>query len=135
MAYEKDKAATSSRRRLKLFTSGYDNVNYQQSSTHAAGGLNAVKKLTEAWGSHENPFEEEIRNLVNVFDRSVATEEVGECIFDLENLGREQYAKYVDKVIVSKSGSIWDTLHNNKLILFLHESNLSTNTTKTITAI
>ena len=86
MAYEKDKAATSSTRCLKLFTSGYDNVNYQQSSTHAAGGLNAVKKLTEAWGSHGNPFEEEIRNLVNVFDRSVATEEVDECTLNLENL-------------------------------------------------
>ena len=78
---------------------------------------------------------EEIRNLINVFDRSVATDEVCECIFNLEALGREQYAKYVDKVIVSKSGSIWDTLHNNKLKLFGHNSNVEANTTKTITAL
>ena len=75
----------------QLLVLSIDNIleiffNTRFSSIHAAGGLNAVKKLTESWGSHGNPFEEEIRNLVNVFDRSVATEEVDECTFDLENL-------------------------------------------------
>ena len=94
-----------------------------------------MKKLTDAWEAHGNPFEEEIRNLINVFDRSVATDEVCECIFNLEALGQEQYAKYNDKVIVSKSGSIWNTLHTNKLKLFGHKSHVTANTTKTITAL
>ena len=54
---------------------------------------NDVKKLTDAWEAHGNPFEEEIRNLIDVFDRSVATDEVCECIVNLDALGREQYAK------------------------------------------
>ena len=45
-----------------------------------------VKQLTDAWEAHGNPFEEEISNLVNVFDRSVVSEEVCECIFSLEKL-------------------------------------------------
>ena len=83
-----------------------------------------VQKLLNYWEEKGNPFKEDHPNLLNVFTREVAPEEVGQCL--LEKIGAEQYAEFVKTILIDKSKPFWSPIKNNKLYLFDYQSKSTT---------
>ena len=65
-----------------------------------------VDKLVCFWEDIGNPFDEETSDLINVYDRTVASPEIADCLFSLEDDGKKEYAGFVKDVFVTKKRSI-----------------------------
>ena len=62
---------------------------------------------------------------MNVFNRSIAPNEVVDCVFSLRTTGLQQYDNYVKHVLIEKTSSFWTPIKNNKLKLFGYEPKTS----------
>jgi hypothetical protein len=65
-----------------------------------------------------NPFCETGAELIILDSRNCASESVANTISSIEDIGREQYQKYVTDVLCKKTTSIQTTIKKNKLPLF-----------------
>ena len=63
-----------------------------------------VGLLARGWEDIGNPFEEECPHLLNIYDRTVVSEEISTCIFNLHEFGKTQYKTFVSDVPISKRG-------------------------------
>ncbi len=65
-----------------------------------------------------NPFEDDCPELVVLNTRACANDSVAETVKRVKDLGREQYLKYKNEVLINRTGSIHDTIKRNSLALF-----------------
>ena len=104
----------------KMDTHGY---HHDEGASNQLHFKNDVNKLVSTWEEKGNPFAEDNPHLLNIHTRTVAPDEVAECIFSLEDLGKKQYEEYIQAIFIAKTKSIWDKITTNKLKLFSNASN------------
>jgi hypothetical protein len=77
-----------------------------------------VIRLAGAISTLGNPFEGKCSELVNIETGDCASEEVIKSLKTIQDVGQEQYDKYVKSVTEDRTSSIHDTIKKNSLPLF-----------------
>ena len=97
----------------------------QDKHLHHEEGLAAQKTfkrqvldLVQAVNEFGNPFLENSPELLTLDTRNVMDESVIETVCTVESLGKEQYDKYCESVILKCERSIHETISKNNLALF-----------------
>ena len=97
----------------------------QDKHLHHEEGLAAQKNfkrqvldLLQAVNEFGNPFLEDSPELLTLDTRNVMDESVIETVCTVESLGKEQYDKYCESVILKCERSIHETISKNNLALF-----------------
>ena len=74
--------------------------------------------LVQAVNEFGNPFQEDSPELLTLDTRNVMDESVIETVCTVESLGKKQYDKYCESVILKCERSIHETISKNNLALF-----------------
>ncbi len=110
---------------ISEFESEIEHASYSSSQLHHEEGLTAqtnfkqqVNSLVDVISTFGNPFEDGCPELVVLNTRACANDSVAETVKRVKDLGREQYLKYKNEVLINRTGSIHDTIKRNSLALF-----------------
>ena len=77
-----------------------------------------MNKLTSVIRSMGNPFLDDFPELVRLDSRDCMGAEVAQTVMALEDIGKEQYSKYLKAVIADRTKSIHDPIKKNNLPVF-----------------
>lgn len=77
-----------------------------------------VQSLVDVVRRLGNPFLDDFPELIKLDTRDCVDDSVAETIRSLQEVGREKYSEYREKVIVDRKKSIHDTITKNNLPLF-----------------
>lgn len=91
-----------------------------------------VNNMCDVIKSMGNPFLNTAKELIVLDTHDCMDEQVVEALYGMEQLGKEQYSRYVSDVLVKREKSIHSTIKKNKLPLFKrpHTSTPSRNVTQ-----
>ncbi len=112
-------------RSISEFESEIEHASYSSSQLHHEEGLTAqtnfkqqVNSLVDVISTFGHPFEDDCPELVVLNTRACANDSVAVTVKRVKDLGREQYLKYKNEVLINRTGSIHDTIKRNSLALF-----------------
>jgi hypothetical protein len=99
-----------------------DNMHHEQQLFHQKKFKQHVQavNLADTINAMGNPFMDTCAELLIPDSRNYANDEVVKTITVIEDVGKEQYDKYVKTVIVDRDVSIHNTLKKNSLKLLKH---------------
>ena len=81
-----------------------------------------VQSLVVVFEEHGNPFVEKGQDLLVLDTRDIVDGSVGETVLEVETIGANQFAKFVNERLTSCEKAITEPITKNKLALFSNPS-------------
>ena len=89
-----------------------------------------VNALEQSFIKEGNPFEEDENVLMTIVSRNIMSEKAKESVYQATELGKRQYAEFVQMRLHIGEMSIYNTIKKNKLILFRNKNSIVTQKSK-----
>ena len=77
-----------------------------------------MTQLYEELKSHDNPLMEDEEEIQNVNSKSIISPDSSDSVRNALNIGLQAYDKFCEERLVSGKHSMYDTISQNKLLLF-----------------